>query len=361
MAEKMQVSRATLINYEKGHTAINTDVLNRLEKVFPDFINFNKHDSKPKIINENYIDFKVLYEIFIRGSKTILLATILSMFFGYCTSFLFTKYYNSEISLYAAKNDSMGSLSQIQSFALNFGIKNLENDQSFNIPDLVESRLIASSLLKNKWNSIEGRNIQLKDLWRIKEEKSMVKDTYDSLRVVEIAMKKLKNHISVNEDPRTGLIRIKTTFSDPIISSEIANFIGSQVQNYIQKENSAQSTKEKVFISERLLIVKEELESAELELNTFKERNRGYEDSPELFMVFSRYFRDVEAKKEVFLTLQQQLELARIEEVRQSPILHILDFAVPATRYSSPNRVLFLVLFALIGFFASYIIKIIKY
>ena len=255
----------------------------------------------------------------------------------------------------------MGSLSQIQSFALNFGIKNLENDQSFNIPDLVESRLIASSLLKNKWNSIDGRNIKLKDLWRIKEEKSMVKDTYDSLRVVEIAMKKLKNHISVNEDPRTGLIRIKTTFSDPIISAEIANFIGSQVQNYIQKENSAQSTKEKVFISERLLIVKEELESAELELKTFKERNRGYEDSPELFMVFSRYFRDVEAKKEVFLTLQQQLELARIEEVRQSPILHILDFAVPATRYSSPNRVLFLVLFALIGFFASYIIKIIKY
>ena len=26
MAEKLNVSRATLINYEKGHTAINTDV-----------------------------------------------------------------------------------------------------------------------------------------------------------------------------------------------------------------------------------------------------------------------------------------------------------------------------------------------
>ena len=37
----------------------------------------------------------------------------------------------------------------------------------------------------------------------------------------------------------------------------------------------------------------------------------------------------VEAKKEVYLMLQQQLELARIEEVKQSPILHILDAAVP--------------------------------
>ena len=29
MAEKMEVSRATLIKYEKGHTAINVDAFNR--------------------------------------------------------------------------------------------------------------------------------------------------------------------------------------------------------------------------------------------------------------------------------------------------------------------------------------------
>jgi Uncharacterized protein involved in exopolysaccharide biosynthesis len=96
-------------------------------------------------------------------------------------------------------------------------------------------------------------------------------------------------------------------------------------------------------------LLKSELESAELEFKDFKERNRGYEDSPELFMVFSRLFREVEVKKEVFLTLQQQLELARIEEVKQSPILHILDYAVPPARKSSPNRVLFLVVFVFLG------------
>ena len=41
------------------------------------------------------------------------------------------------------------------------------------------------------------------------------------------------------------------------------------------------------------------------------------------------------------------MELARIEEVRQSPILHILDLAVPASRKSSPNRLLFVVAFGL--------------
>ena len=49
-------------------------------------------------------------------------------------------------------------------------------------------------------------------------------------------------------------------------------------------------------------------------------------------MFFSQLFREVEAKQQVYLTLQQQLELARINEVKQSPILHVLDYAVPPIR-----------------------------
>ena len=63
-------------------------------------------------------------------------------------------------------------------------------------------------------------------------------------------------------------------------------------------------------------------------------------------MNYSQLFREVEAKKEVYLTLQQQLELARIEEVKQSPILHILDHAVPPIKKSFPNRLLFLIISA---------------
>ena len=37
MAEQLGVSRATLINYEKGHTTINVDVLERLKLAYPTF------------------------------------------------------------------------------------------------------------------------------------------------------------------------------------------------------------------------------------------------------------------------------------------------------------------------------------
>jgi uncharacterized protein involved in exopolysaccharide biosynthesis len=159
----------------------------------------------------------------------------------------------------------------------------------------------------------------------------------------------------------TGLIQIKVKLEDPQISASIANFIGKQVQLYIQKENSAQSTIEKLFISERLSIVKKELEKSELELKIFKERNRGYEDSPELFMVFSRIYREEQAKQRVYLTLQQQLELSRIEEVKQSPILHILDYAIAPSRKSSPNRLLFLIFSSFFGLISSSLVTLFKY
>ena len=364
MAEKMGVSRATLINYEKGHTAINMDVLNRLKNHYPDFQLEEKETIKPKIIVNNSLDFRVLFNVLLDNKKYIILFTLLFITFGTGSSFLFKKYYNAEISLYPAKNDISQGLGQFQSLAANLGMNTANNDQNFNIPDVVRSRLIASKAINQKWNIKNEKSIDLKKLWNLNKipwYQSFYSTTIDSIAINEKAIKKFNNHIEVNEDRISGLIKISTTFQDPYIAAGVANFIGNQVELYIQKENSAQSTKEKLFISERLLIVKRELEIAELELKNFKESNRGYEDSAELFMIFSQLFREVEAKKEVYLTLQQQLELARIEEVKQSPILHILDHAVPPIRKSFPNRSLFLMISAFLGILISSLHTLFRY
>ena len=274
MAEKMKISRATLINYEKGHTTINTDVLSRLEECYPNFSNDNFSSEKPKLINDNYIDLKVLFRIFMNNIKTISLITIIFMLIGASLSFIFIKYYDSEISLYPAKKDNLNQFGNFQSLAMNFGINNIDNEQSFNIPDLVKSKLIATSAIGKKWKAQSGSSINLLDLWELNDTTKPIR-AIDSLRIMELAIKKFHKHVSVNEDQRTGLIRIKTTFRDPFIASQIANSIGLDIQNYIQKENSAQSKKEKIFISERLLIVKKELELAESNLKILRKETGG--------------------------------------------------------------------------------------
>ena len=52
MAEKMGVSRATLINYEKGYTSISFDVLNRLKEAYPNF-ELDKKESKLSVRYNN--------------------------------------------------------------------------------------------------------------------------------------------------------------------------------------------------------------------------------------------------------------------------------------------------------------------
>ena len=364
MAEKMGVSRATLINYEKGHTAINMDVLNRLKNHYPDIELDNKETNKPKIIVDNIIDFKVLGSVLFNNKTYIFLITLLFVVIGTGSSFFLIKYYNAEISLYPAKSDINQGLGQFQLLAANMGMNTAKNDQNFNIPDVVKSRLIASKAIKQQWKIKNGQSIDLIKLWNLNKlpwYNFLFKNNLDSVVVIEKAIKKFNNHIRVSEDRISGLITISTTFQDPKISASVANFIGNEVEIYIQKENSAQSTKEKLFIADRLSIVRKELEESEIELKGFKERNRGYDDSPELFMIYSQLFREVEGKKEVYLTLQQQLELARIEEVKRSPILHILDHAVAPTKKSLPNRLLFLIISAFIGLTFSSLRTIFRY
>ncbi len=364
MAEKMGISRATLINYEKGYTAVNFDAFERFKLAYPLFNENESKNIKPKIIENNIIDFKLLFEVLKSNISNILLFTILSGCLGVLFSFSFTKYYTAQISLYPAKKDSMQGLGQFQSIAANFGVNTAQKSNDFNIPDVVKSRLIANKVLNNLWQSQNLEKINLIQMWGYyKKPWYSFSDKFkiDTVAVFSKALNRFNEHINVNEDKITGLIRIDSQFEDPEISAEIANFIGDNVQSYIQRENSAQSKKEKLFISERLNIVKKELEITELDLKKFKERNRGYENSPELFMVYSRLFRESEAKKEVYMTLQQQLELARIDEVKQSPILHILDHAVPPTEKSSPNRVLFLIAFSILGAGYSSLKTLFKY
>ena len=81
MADQMNVSRATLINYEKGHTTINVDVLERLKNAYPDFEIDDKKTENPKIIQDNIIDFKVLFDVLSQSRKYIFSITVFSMVF----------------------------------------------------------------------------------------------------------------------------------------------------------------------------------------------------------------------------------------------------------------------------------------
>ena len=158
---------------------------------------------------------------------------------GFASSYIMKKQYTAKITLYPAKNDGMQGMGQFQALAMNLGINSSQGDQSFNISDVVKSRLIAEKSIKKTWINSSGTEVSLIDLWglnkeplfKFSNEKAINKDIIE-----EKAIRKFDNHIFVNEDRITGLITISTKLEDPIIVASLANFVGRQIQNYIQKK-----------------------------------------------------------------------------------------------------------------------------
>ena len=367
MAKKIGVSRATLINYEKGHTNIPLDILEKLKFEYPDFndfLNDDLDDKKDLIINDGILDFGLIVNIIIKYKKAFILkCMIIFGILGSTGSFFLTNYYSAGISLFPAENKSSSS-SQLQSLALRAGVNLDQNDQSYNITDVAKSRRVAEKVLSNKWNNINLENKTLISFWKLDEAGILSKffnQTYTNEDLLNKGLKKYFMLLDVKEDRRTGLIQVNIEMESPNLAAEVANFIGSEIQSYIQKQNTVKAVKEKLFISGRLIVVKGELEKLEEDLKEFKERNRGYEVSPELFMIYSQKFREAEAKQQVYVTLQQQLELARISEVKQTPIINILDEAKPPVSKSRPNRAIISLLSLLAGFLFGASISIIRY
>jgi len=70
---------------------------------------------------------------------------------------------------------------------------------------------------------------------------------------------------------------------------------------------------------------------------------------PEVGLELVRLTRDVKIQEILVTLLTQQLEQARIAEARDTPVVQVLDRAVPAERYARPRAVLYGGLAAIVG------------
>jgi hypothetical protein len=60
-------------------------------------------------------------------------------------------------------------------------------------------------------------------------------------------------------------------------------------------------------------------------LKTFLQNNLTYQGSPRLQLEFARLQRHVDLVQQVYVTLSQEYEQARIQEVRNTPVITIVD------------------------------------
>ena len=62
-----------------------------------------------------------------------------------------------------------------------------------------------------------------------------------------------------------------------------------------------------------------------------------------------RLTKDVELQTQLFITLQEQLELSKIKELDETPTLTILDQAIPPLYKDKPRRKRIVIIFSFLG------------
>jgi tyrosine-protein kinase Etk/Wzc len=144
------------------------------------------------------------------------------------------------------------------------------------------------------------------------------------------------------------------------VAAGVANRMVELLNEFNLDRRQVQSREQRRFTGERTQQTQEELRAAEAALLRFLQSNREYAGSPLLEYQHSRLQRDVQVKQEIYLTLTKAYEEARIAEVRDIPVLTIIDEAVPPVLRSSPRRKLNTMMGLLLGGIAGLVIVLLS-
>jgi len=283
--------------------------------------------------------------------KVIVLTTFISVFltFTYVQFIQAPQYVSWATVLLPEKK--MGNLGGLAGLASQFGVNvptgaqaDLSSPSLF--PELLRSRTFAEKILDKEFylDKYEKKLSLLAILTHGDKPPEVGKDT-----LVTQALTPLEKILEFDQDPTSTFSVIKVTTSDPVFSMELAEVVLAELESLNRYFKSRTVNEKTVFINQRIASVEGDLQASEQALKTFNEKNRQI-SSPALQLEQERFTRDVEIQKGIFLTLKQQLELAKIEEVQETSVVQKLDTPQIALEPSNKNLKLSILLAAVLGF-----------
>jgi uncharacterized protein involved in exopolysaccharide biosynthesis len=141
----------------------------------------------------------------------------------------------------------------------------------------------------------------------------------------EAAIKQLAGFTTTTVFRATSTIRLAVTTHDPVLAQRIAARYLELLSDFNMMTRQSQGAAQRKFTGQRVEEVKVDLKRAEDSLQVFLQQNRDYGNSPQLTFQADRLRRDVAMQQQVYTTLVQAHEQAKIEEVRDTPVLTIIE------------------------------------
>ena len=308
------------------------------------------------IIEKEIISFASLYSflVYILKKYSKYLVFILLMYATYF--FLKPSSYSSEVSFYTNYTESSSSLSSLGVLSSLGGFNSESNDLKFSVSNYLNSDKLLRQVVEkeyvigkdkdtlinfwgNSYDKIFSKN-PISLLKKMNRRFSLISTLSIEEKKLLFAKEKLARAISYVEDRRSSLhtITVKIDGNYPLLSKNIVDSIFKSIISYSTEVTSIKAKEKRNFIEGRLSETKENLESAEENMQLFLEKNKNI-ISPSLVLQEERIQRDIVLYNQLYLNLSDQLEASKIDEKDNTSSIFLLD--EPETSPYKSGRSLF--------------------
>jgi len=252
--------------------------------------------------------------------------------------------------------------SNLAGIAAQFGVA-LPGGDAGGSPDfyieLLESRRILGETIKSRYTfptdtgEVSGT---LMDILEIEGETEGERE--------ETALRRFRGMVTAELDRPSSVVTVEVETYNPQLSARIAQRVLELLNRFNLETRQSQAAAERRFTERRLAEAKGELLEVENRLQAFLEINRDVGTSPLLRFRQERLEREVSIRQQVVSALAQNYEQARIDEVRDIPLITIVEApearALPDSRKLLLRGVLALVAGALLGSLLAFFMAFVR-
>jgi uncharacterized protein involved in exopolysaccharide biosynthesis len=298
--------------------------------------------------NKQSIDYMQVLSILWSSRKFIGIVTGIVLVLAIIISLILPESFKSTAILLPdtgkSKLSSLGGMSDLAALA---GV-NVGGDASIVklYPTIIKSESVLKAVIYNKYQTKEySDSVNLIQYWRIKEK--------NPDRDYEVALLNLRTGLDIVMDPKTTVLTMSIETQEPQLAAEILNNTIRVTDNFIRTQRNTNASEQRKWIEARLIEVKEDLSRSENILKDFREKNRSISSSPQLLLDQERLIREMQINSTMYVELKKQNELAKIEEIRTTPIINVLDYARAASKKERPKRSIIVLVSFILAFVGS--------
>jgi uncharacterized protein involved in exopolysaccharide biosynthesis len=209
--------------------------------------------------------------------------------------------------------------------------------------DLLQSPTILGQVVDSSYTapSLSRGAVSLPELYRVREESAALRR--------EKTIERLGEDVNADFDGLTNVVKLGVRSRDPELSRALNERLLTLVNHFNQETRKSRAAAEREFTERRRAEVRDDLRAAEDRLQTFLQRNRDYQQSPQLAFERERLVREISQQSQLYSTISQAFEQAKIEEVRDTPVITVLETPDVPAKADSRHLVRYIVVGVVLG------------